>query len=326
MGHFQTSLRSCGSVSSRKGWYIPVCLPRYDRTSTVTKHPHIHREMPNRNEANLVEQYRIQETFLDACTKGDLDTVQRLLAHPKVDPAGGEKGTFWYQEPIKFASRNGHTDVVRVLLQDPRVDPTNVPLEPIAGRGHTGVLQLLLQDGRADPSKHDMMTLQVACFDGHPDIVQLLLQDPRVNPFRIREVLIGETIRRGQMEVVKRLLADPRVNPRITNQTAKILETIPVRELEPVVARYPYEFEQLLTSVEHLIDKKRIRLAARNILSLKRTGKGTIGNLPNDIQKHVGSLLSGKVGPNLQSQINQLNVNRYGPKTQRTRTRKKVRG
>lgn len=276
--------------------------------------------------SNLEEQYKLQEEFKNACKNGDLDTVHRLLTNPTLDPAGGERGSYWHQEPIKFACVNGHADIVQLLLKDPRVDPTGVPLESIAARGHTGVMRLLLQDGRANPAKFGMMPLKVASFYGHLAIVQLLLQDPRINPSSIRKELVGETIYKGgkeQIEVAKLLLADPRINPRITPAKARLLETIPVRELEPIIAQYPYEFEQLLTSVDHLIEKKGIHAQAKNLITMKRTEKRGFGNLSNNIRLKTGSFLSGKVGPNLQSQINQLKTNYYGP-TKQTRKRRTI--
>ena len=289
----------------------------------------------NRTEANNIAHNALQNEFLDACKNGDVETVQRLLTNPTLDPTGEEKGTYWYQEPIKFACLYGHANVVRILLQNPRVDPTNVPIEMISGRGHTEVIRLLLQDGRADPSRNGMVALRTACWGGRPEIVQLLLQDPRIHPYPIREELLETAIRTGwlemamrpgdgtsgvgQFEVLKLLLADPRVNPLITVEKASILKTIPVAELAPVVVPYPSEFKQLITTVDHFIEKKGIQLAARNLKTLKATSKNGFSNLPNNIRLHTGSFLSGKVGPNLQSQINQLKINYYGPKRQRTR-------
>ena len=274
---------------------------------------------------NFVEQYKLQEEFKNACKNGDIKSVQRLLTNPKLDPANGAKGSYWYQEPFKLACSYGHTEVVRLLLQDPRIDPTNVQIEFLVPKGYTEIVHLLLLDGRANPARLGYQTtLEIACSYGQPEIVRLLLQDPRVNPYIARATAIGEALRKsgnGQIEAVKIMLADPRVNPQITPEKAKILATIPVSELRDALYLYQNRFEQLLLTLDHLLEKKLIKKAARNLKTLKATSKNNFGNLPENIRLKMGSIISGKVGPNLQSQINQLKANYYGPTRQKTRKR-----
>jgi len=276
---------------------------------------------------------KLQQDFLEACKKGDLETVQRLLTNPKLDPAGGEYGTAWYQEPIKYATMFGHVNVVRRLLQDPRVNPSKVPFEYIVGQGHTEIVRILLQDGRANPAYLDRITtLSIASTGGHLQIAKLLLDDPRVYPFSARELqrLLTTSIRHNFLEqtdgrelvVVRFLLANPKINPRMTPAKSRILSTIPISELKPIFYSYLYDYEQMLQSIDHLIEKKQIRKTAKNLQTLKSVQKHGFANLPNNVRLHIGSVLSGKVGPNLQSQIDQLKVNYYGPKKQQTRKRK----
>jgi len=276
-------------------------------------------------EANFVRNHKLKEQFLHACRNGDIETVEKLLTNPNVDPANGEKGSYWYQEPLKIACWSGHVDIVRRLLQDPRVDPSVVHVESIVTKGHTEIVRLLLLDGRAHPAPNGFQsTLELACLHGYPDIVLLLLQDPRIDPFLARETAMSGALRTpgaSQIEAVRHMLADPRVNPGIPPDGAKILATIPVLELRAAMHPYRNRIEQLMPTVNHLIEKKRIRATARNVQTLKAVGKHGFGNLPNNVRLHMGSLLSGKVGPNLQSQINQLKGNYYGPRTRRTRKR-----
>lgn len=282
-----------------------------------------------------VEHYKLFEEFKEACKNGDLDAVQRLLTNPKLNPAGGEFGYAWYQEPIKYATMFGHTDVVRRLLQDPRVNPANVPFEYIVGQGHTEIVRLLLQDGRANPAYLDRTTaLSIAAVKGNLKILRLLLDDPRIYPLSVRQrqELIANILYRGIVEqtggrelvAVRFLLADPKINPRMTLAKTRILLTIPLSELRPIIYSHLNDFEQMLQSIDHLIEKKQILKAAKNLKTLKAVGKHGFGNLPENVRLHMGSLVSGKKGPNLQSQINQLESNYYGP-TRRTRKRKGLR-
>ena len=287
------------------------------------------------SDANILKQFKLQDEFLDACKTGDLATVQRLLTNPKLDPANGEYGSAWYQEPIKYATMFGHTEVVRRLLQDPRVNPRNVPFAAIVSAGHTEIVRILLQDGRANPVYLDKTTLlYTALWRGYLKIVRLLIDDPRVYPIPYRELqrLIANIGYRGFVEqtdgrelvALRFLLADPKINPRMTPAKTKIFLTIPVSELRPIFYSHQNDLEQMLQSFDHLIETKQIRKAAQNLKTLKATGKHGFANLPNDVRLHIGSLLSGKVGPNLQSHIDQLKGNYYGPQ-KHTRKRRSLR-
>jgi hypothetical protein len=125
-----------------------------------------------------------------------------------------------------------------------------------------------------------------------------------------------------ELVVVRFLLADHKINPRMTPAKSKILSTIPISELKSIFYSYLYDYEQMLQSIDHLIEKKQIRKAAKNLKTLKSVQKHGFANLPNNIRLHTGSFLSGKVDKNLQSQIDQLKVNYYGPRKQ---TRKRLR-
>lgn len=282
-----------------------------------------------------LEQYKLYEEFKEACKNGDLVSVQRLLTNPNFNPAGGEFGYAWYQEPIKYATMFGHTDVVRRLLQDPRINPANVPFEYIVDQGHTEIVRLLLQDGRANPAYLDRTTaLSIAAVKGNLEILRLLLDDPRIYPLSVRQrqELIANILYRGFVERtdgrelvgVRFLLADPKINPRITLAKTRMLLTIPLPELRPIIYSHLNDFEQMLQSIDHLIEKKQIRNAAKNLKTLKTVEKHGFGNLPENVRLHTGSLLSGKVGPNLQSQIDQLKGNYYGPR-KHTRKRRSLR-
>jgi hypothetical protein len=107
----------------------------------------------------------------------------------------------------------------------------------------------------------------------------------------------------------------------MTLAKTRMLLTIPLSELRPIIYSHLNDFEQMLQSIEYLIEKKQIRKTAKNLKTLKAVGKNGFANIPNNIRLYTGSLLSGKVGPNLQSQIDQLKGNYYGPRKQ---TRKRV--
>jgi hypothetical protein len=107
-----------------------------------------------------------------AARHGRLDTVNRLLQDPRVDPSANDNLA------IRWAARHGHLDVMNRLLQDPRVDPSAKDNETIryifASNGRLDVVNRLLQDPRVDPSDNDNYAIRRAAENGHLDVVAVL--------------------------------------------------------------------------------------------------------------------------------------------------------
>jgi len=252
----------------------------------------------------------VQEEFLAACTSGNAETVARLLH--EVDPGA------WNQACLDRAIHNGHTEVVRILLQDPRVDPSvrdQSAIRDACRLGNTELVRLLLHHPRVDPSAKEQEAIRNACVHNHFGVVRLLLSDPRVDPSArgqaaFRTVMLSS----NSNKILWLLLQDPRVNPRMTPEKAKILRTIPSKVLDALRKQAVYTHQdsaQFLVSLDHLLDKTLVKARASTLRSLRMT-EG-LGDLPSNLHTHVGHIVSGKVGPNAQSQLTQLKGNYFGP-------------
>lgn len=119
----------------------------------------------------------IMESFDAACGCGDLESVKRLLADPRVDPAD---------------------------------DHMHCLIAPILSE-HLEVLKTLLADPRVDPSARDNVFIYMACKDGSPEVVKLLLRDCRVKLKRGRRPYAFDgACDSGNLNVLRVLLADSR--------------------------------------------------------------------------------------------------------------------
>lgn len=100
--------------------------------------------------------------FLRAASKGDIDTVVRLVQSDRVDPAV-ENNT-----ALILASQNGHLPVVHFMLADGRVDPSSQnhrALRLASRHKHVLVVERLLLDPRVDANAcEDMDILWAAQF------------------------------------------------------------------------------------------------------------------------------------------------------------------
>jgi hypothetical protein len=280
-----------------------------------------------------------QQEFKDAVRANDVEAVQRLLQDPNVDPTADKS------HALLWASYQGFTDVVRVLLQDPRVDPSvreQIALSYASEYGRLPVVQMLLQDPRVDPSAEDQRPLKGACCMGRTDVVKLLLQDPRVDPSAENQKALQNASGRGHKDIVKILLKDPRVDPTALENEALLAaakeEKLAVVHLllqDPRVQRCEYIYEwaneprtrwskklkNLFAEAKVRKAKQNIQKTARNTLALQMTERQGFKDLPNNVTKYLGTFLSGKVGPTLQSHMNQLKTNHNAIK--KTRKRKK---
>ena len=142
------------------------------------------------------------ECLSAAVARGDLDLVERLLAHPRMYDYSSmysagmlefgsaeahhvEKRKQVMGEHLFDAASVGHVEIIKMLLKDSRVDPAafeNKAIIAAAQEGHDRVLRMLLKDGRADPGLDNNKALWGACHFNHSRAVKHLLDDPRVDP------------------------------------------------------------------------------------------------------------------------------------------------
>ena len=264
------------------------------------------------------------QDLLRAVMAKDIESVKRLLQDPRVDPNTKEGA------PLVHAANNGSVEIAKILLQDPRVDPSlrdQLALSYACMNGRLPIVKLLLQDTRVDPSGENQRPLKDACEHGRAEVVRLLLKDPRVDPSVDNQAPIQlASTESGDPEVVKLLLQDPRVDPTAGENIAVLTAAKEGREdilevllNDPRVQQCDYIYEWPLEARRWSKESKKvfartkakrdIKRKARNTLALKQTERHGFKDLPNNVKGYLGTFVSGKVGPTLQSHMNQLKKN-----------------
>lgn len=260
-----------------------------------------------------------QNMYELAIKKGNTQLLRRLLLHPDVNPAGND------QDGFKYACTYGLLDIVRILLADPRIDPSaenQDALRIACASGYTEVVLLLLADPRVDPSVEEQNAIESACSRGNTEVVLLLLADPRVDPSVHDNLALHMALLSLRTEVVRLLLADPRVNPRITPQKAHVLRTSLTIDIEKLMKHYQRKEEQLIISVDHLLEKELLKETAKGLVKLQTVERHEVLN-PNVV--NVMSTFSGQRNHRntITNSLYKLKGNYYGPsRAQRKKTRK----
>lgn len=153
-----------------------------------------------------------------AAVSGDVATVRRLLADPRVDPSDLNN------EALVHAARNGHLEVVRLLLEDGRADPTAQGtlsvLDNAVAQNNVEMVELLLADPRVNPAAGENCALCTAAFNGSNDVMRVLLADGRVDPAASRSYAFILAARQGHADTVRILLDDGRADPAARKNTA----------------------------------------------------------------------------------------------------------
>jgi ankyrin repeat protein len=118
--------------------------------------------------AVLLSDPRVDKTHADkygrtvlihACTKGQVDVVKLLLAHPAMDKALIDHQDASGRSALCWAARKGHVSVMKVMLADPRVD--RVSMSNVDTQGCN--------------------SLMCACIMEQVDVVKLLLAHPAMD-------------------------------------------------------------------------------------------------------------------------------------------------
>jgi ankyrin repeat protein len=124
-----------------------------------------------------------------ACASGDVETIQLLLASPKVAAAAEFQGS---TRALNSACEKGFIDVVKLLLADPRISLKN-------------------RDGGCDPP------LYAACRAGDEEIANLLIQHPKcdVNDMGHNGTALYAAVESTRPNIVTRILAQEKFDPSI---------------------------------------------------------------------------------------------------------------
>jgi hypothetical protein len=260
-----------------------------------------------------------QTMYESAIFQGNTQLFRRLLSHPDVDPTRND------QDGFKYACTYNIIDIVRIFLADPRIDPSannQDALRIACASGYTELVRILLQDPRVDPSVEEQNAIESACNKRDNDeIVRLLLADPRVDPSVHDNRALHRALLGLYTEVVRLLLADPRVNPRITPQKAHVLRTNLTIDFDAIVKQYRHDDLQLITTVDHLLEKELLRETAKGLVRLQTFEKHEEMN-PNVI--NTMSTFSGQ--RNRRNTITQslykAKGNYFGPTRAQRKTRK----
>lgn len=154
----------------------------------------------------------------EAATKGDLDTVKRLLRSRRLNVNWADSE--FSRTPFYRACGHGRTSVVEYLLHHhPEMDVNlqnsegATPLNIASQQGHPEVVKLLLEDPRVNPMLLDhrgRSPFFMACQNGRAEVVSLLLLDGRSNVNllrRDRSTPIWFAAQNGHLPVVQLLLA-----------------------------------------------------------------------------------------------------------------------
>ena len=262
-----------------------------------------------------------QNIFEIAINQGNAQLIRRLLLHPDVNPAANE------QDGFKYACTYNKIDIVRILLADPRIDPSadnQDALRIACASGYTELVRILLADPRVDPSVEEQNAIESACSIDNTEVVRLLLADPRVDPSVHDNLALHRALISLHTEVVRLLLADPRVNPRITPQKAHILRTNLTIDFYYLTKQYRHKEWQLITTVDHLLEKEVLRETAKGLVKLQTLEKHKEMN-PNVV--NVMSTFAGNRNHRntITNSLYKTKGNYFGPaRATRKRTRKNV--
>ena len=260
-----------------------------------------------------------QNMYELAINQGNTQLLRRLLLHPDVNPAANE------QDGFKYACTYNRIDIVRILLADPRIDPSaenQDALRIACASGYTELVLLLLADPRVDPSVEEQDAIESACSRDNTEVVRLLLADPRVDPSVHSNRALHRALISLHTEVVRLLLADPRVNPRITPQKAHMLRTNLTIDFSKIIKQYRYKEEQLIVSVDHLLEKELLRETAKGLVRLQTFEKH------EEMNPNVINAMSTFAGPRnrwntITNSLYKTKGNYFGPtRAHRKRTRK----
>lgn len=185
--------------------------------------------MPLFSEAPPITQTTFNAEFQEACLRGKVGTVLRLLetGSININQAIRLEGSFRDKHtPLLEACDSGQVEVVEILLKQPDIDvnlPNKyiTPLIQACQRGHTKIVELLLKQPGINinaldnySSEPGSTALWVACLLGHKDIVELLLGQPgiEVNDESSRYLPLYCACDKGFTDIVQMLLNHPDID------------------------------------------------------------------------------------------------------------------
>jgi hypothetical protein len=145
------------------------------------------------------------EAWFEAARKGDVATIQALLARKAVDVDAKWR---YDTTALMMAARRGHTDVVRVLLENgarPNVKDSfygMTPLSSAASEGRIEIVRMLLEKGAEGKDG----VLQMAVGSNNLELVKLLLAGGGLKPETLSAAL-GAALRNNRTPIADALKA-----------------------------------------------------------------------------------------------------------------------
>ena len=186
----EAAMRNC--VSNHRGQsagqqlYViaPKALMEYDETYndpkddsfSVAEDVSLIQDSPSIVESSAKD---IEDQFMEACMKGDLNTIEDLLK--------SDCKNFDFQDsrgltPLMHAIKNGHEELVKKLLTDPRIRKDDCLLAAVES-GNYNITRYLLeygispnQEARTEVFDHGSTPLVIACIVNNIDLIKLLLE------------------------------------------------------------------------------------------------------------------------------------------------------
>ena len=158
--------------------------------------------------------------LLDACRKGDVVEVQRLL--PQVRDPANVRDNWKKKTPLHYSCSHGWLDVTRRLVEQYHCDPESegrwegdTPLYVASREGHVDILRYLVSEQGCSTARQNKWNgdtpLHVACNRGHVDIVRYLVSEQGCSTAcqtKDGDTPLHVACREGHVNVVKYLVSE----------------------------------------------------------------------------------------------------------------------
>jgi len=259
-----------------------------------------------------------QEDFLDAIRESDVDLnhIRTLMDSPDVD----------LDAAFHIVMEEGYSDLVPLFLAHPSVDPTmdnNFALLYVTdARSDTETLALFLADGRIDPTFNDNYALKAVILNDSNSSLKLMLSDKRVNP----DTPVTKENRRFLNDINVTIKLDHILDDiagEVDNENGGLRDMPENETLQAILDEFNEYFANYAT---HALSKEKIKKKAGDMRRAAVLG----GKLPNNLIKHVGTILTGNnnVPGEIPNILEGLKGNYYGPirqakKKRATRSRRR---
>jgi ankyrin repeat protein len=162
-----------------------------------------------------------------AAIEGLTETVKAILVDPGFEAEDLNKTNKNGFTSFCYAVQNGFLNTVQLLLADPRLDPNisandkSSPLKLAVQHKHLGIIEALIKDARVDPNlanSYNITPLYVAVYYGCLDAVEILLTHPKIDPnlaYMTGSTPLYLAVHKGEVKIVEALLKNIKTNPNL---------------------------------------------------------------------------------------------------------------